>query len=84
MRHGSQGLGVDACVNACQDATKQWQFDILGFAEATPGYTLSLMAFFILSSQGLIAEFNMDQAKLCLYLRRIEHGYDDRIPYHNW
>ncbi|KAL0017820.1 hypothetical protein WJX77_003173 [Trebouxia sp. C0004] len=66
-----------------QDATKQWQFDILGFAEATPGHTLSLMGFYILKSQGFVSEFKLDEAKLCMYLRRIEQGYDDSIPYHN-
>lgn len=66
-----------------QDAKKQWQFDILGFAEATPGYTLSLLGFYMLKSQGLISEFGLDEAKLCVYLRRIESGYDDTIPYHN-
>ena len=67
-----------------QDATKQWQFDILGFAEATPGHTLSLMGFYMLKSQGFVSEFKLDEAKLCMYLRRIEQGYDDSIPYHNW
>ena len=66
-----------------QDARKQWQFDILGFAEATRGYTLSLLGFYMLKSQGLISEFGLDEAKLCVYLRRIESGYDDTIPYHN-
>ena len=66
-----------------QDAKKQWQFDILGFAEATQGYTLSLLGFYMLKSQGLISEFGLDEAKLCVYLRRIESGYDDTIPYHN-
>lgn len=66
-----------------QDAKTQWQFDILGFAEATQGYTLSLLGFYMLKSQGLIAEFGLDEAKLCVYLRRIESGYDDTIPYHN-
>ncbi|KAL3140140.1 putative 3',5'-cyclic phosphodiesterase pde-3 [Trebouxia sp. C0009 RCD-2024] len=66
-----------------QDASTQWQFDILGFAEATPGYTLSLLGFHMLKSQGFISEFNVDEAKLCMYLRRIEAGYDNSIPYHN-
>lgn len=66
-----------------QDANKQWQFDILGFAEATRGYTLSLLGFYMLESQGLISEFGLDEARLCVYLRRIESGYDDTIPYHN-
>ena len=71
------------CEVHVQDATKQWQFDILGFAEAAPGHTLSLMGFYILKSQGFVTEFKLDEAKLCMYLRRIEQGYDDSIPYHN-
>ena len=74
---------VTWCEMHVQDATKQWQFDILGFAEATPGHTLSLMGFYILKSQGFVTEFKLDEAKLCMYLRRIEQGYDDSIPYHN-
>ena len=70
-------------INMVQDACKQWQFDILGFADATPGCTLSLLGFHMLKSQGLVSEFNLDEAKLCMYLRRIESGYDDTIPYHN-
>lgn len=66
-----------------QDASNQWQFDILGFAEATPGYTLSLLGYHMLKSQGFISEFNVDEDKLCMYLRRIEAGYDNSIPYHN-
>ena len=31
-----------------------------------------------------MSEFKLDEAKLCMYLRRIEQGYDDSIPYHNW
>lgn len=77
-------MGADWVCGCSQDATKQWQFDILGFAEATPGHTLSLMGFYMLKSQGFVSEFNLDEAKLCMYLRRIEQGYDDNIPYHNW
>ena len=42
------------------------------------------MGFYILKSQGLVSEFKLDEAKLCMYLRRIEQGYNDSIPYHNW
>ena len=76
-------MDADWVCGFCQDATKQWQFDILGFAEATPGHTLSLMGFYMLKSQGFVSEFKLDEAKLCMYLRRIEQGYDDSIPYHN-
>ena len=42
------------------------------------------MGFYMLKSQGFVSEFKLDEAKLCMYLRRIEQGYDDSIPYHNW
>ncbi len=42
------------------------------------------MGFFMLKSQGFVTEFGLDEAKLCMYLRRIEQGYDNSIPYHNW
>lgn len=60
-----------------------WQFDMFGFAEATPGNTLSLLAFHLINRAGFIQQFNLDEGKLCRFLQRVEKGYDASNPYHN-
>ena len=66
-----------------QDASTNWQFDIFALAGATPGNTLSLLAFHLFSQAGHIKKFQLDEGKLCRYLHRIEQGYDASNPYHN-
>ncbi|DBA72363.1 TPA: putative 3',5'-cyclic phosphodiesterase pde-3 [Trebouxia sp. C0005] len=66
-----------------QGAEKNWQFDIFGLAEATPGNTLSLLAFHLFKQAGHVKKFSLDEGKLCRYLRKIEQGYDAGNPYHN-
>lgn len=68
---------------ALQDADSNWQFDIFALADATPGNTLSLLAFHLFSQAGHIKKFQLDKGKLCRYLHRIEQGYDASNPYHN-
>jgi hypothetical protein len=66
-----------------QDASTNWQFDIFALADATPGYTLSLLTFHVMKQSGLVQEFSLDEPKLQAYLRQIEQGYNPLIPYHN-
>ena len=66
-----------------QDAENNWQFDIFGFAEATPGTTLSLLFYHLTKQSGIIQEFHLDEVKLCKYAQKIESGYDANNPYHN-
>ncbi|KAL0043699.1 hypothetical protein WJX82_003553 [Trebouxia sp. C0006] len=66
-----------------QAAEKNWQFDIFGLAEATPGNTLSLLAFHLFKQAGHVKKFSLDEGKLCRYLHKIEQGYDAGNPYHN-
>ena len=66
-----------------QDADNNWQFDIFGFADATPGMTLSLLTFHYLKQTGVIEKWDHDETKLCRYLQRVEAGYKPSNPYHN-
>ena len=66
-----------------QEASTSWQFDMFAFAEATPGYTLSLLALHLHKQTGLINEFKISEQPLCRWLRRIESGYNANNPYHN-
>ncbi|DBB02619.1 TPA: putative 3',5'-cyclic phosphodiesterase pde-3 [Trebouxia sp. C0006] len=66
-----------------QDASTNWQFDIFALADATPGYTLSLLTFHVMKQSGLVQEFSLDEPKLQAYLQQIEQGYNPLIPYHN-
>ena len=66
-----------------QDAMNNWQFDIFEFADATPGRTMSMLAFHLYKQTGMVEEFNMDEQKLCNFLQKIESGYIADNPYHN-
>ena len=66
-----------------QDAETNWAFDIFGFADATPGYSLSLLFCHLVKQSGLVQELMIEEAKLVKYARRIEKGYDSANPYHN-
>ena len=66
-----------------QDAENNWQFDIFGFAEATPGNSLSMLVFHLVKSTGLISDCDLNETKLVACLRKIENGYDAANPYHN-
>lgn len=71
----------DAALVLLQDAENNWAFDIFGFADATPGYSLSLLFCHLVRSSGL--QSMVDEPKLVHYARRIERGYDAANPYHN-
>lgn len=66
-----------------QDADKNWQFDIFGFAEECKGKSLSLLGFHLYKQAGLIRDFNLDEAKLINFLQKVESGYTSANPYHN-
>ena len=67
-----------------QDAQTNWAFDIFGFAEATPGYSLSLLYCHLLNQSGIQDEFpTMQIPTVVKYARRIEQGYNACNPYHN-
>jgi len=70
------------CVWHMQDAENNWHFDIFGFAEATQGQTLSMMAFYLMKRAGATAKFGMHEDSLCNYLQALEKGYNP-LPYHN-
>lgn len=74
-------MASDATVLLLQDAENNWAFDIFGFADATPGYSLSLLFCHLIRSSGL--HTMVDEPKLGKYARRIERGYDAANPYHN-
>ncbi|KAL3144948.1 hypothetical protein ABBQ32_003454 [Trebouxia sp. C0010 RCD-2024] len=65
------------------DAENNWQFDIFGFAEATKGFTLSLLYHHLMRQTGIIKEHGLDETNLCKYALKIESGYDANNPYHN-
>lgn len=56
---------------------------MFGLAEATPGHTLSLLAFHLFTQAGHVKKFSLNEAKLCCYLRKVEQGYNASNPYHN-
>ena len=56
---------------------------MFALADATPGYTLSILTFHVMKQSGLVLEYSLDESKLQAYLRQIERGYDPSIPYHN-
>ena len=66
-----------------QDAEKNWQFDIFGFADATPGNSLSMLGFHLLKASGLVQEFGLNETKMANCFRKIESGYIPTNPYHN-
>ena len=66
-----------------QDAESNWAFDIFGFADATPGCSLSLLFCHLVKQSGLVQELMIEEAKLVKFARRIEKGYDSANPYHN-
>ncbi len=63
-----------------QDAGNNWQFDIFGFAAATPGNTLSLLTFHFLKQSGGVDAGRVDEAKCVRFLQRIEAGYNPANP----
>lgn len=76
-----QNTAPDAALMLLQDAENNWAFDIFGYADATPGYSLSLLFCHLVKSSGL--QSMVDEPKLANYARRIERGYDAANPYHN-
>ena len=74
---------AEAAAMCMQDAENSWAFDIFGFADATPGYSLSLIFCHLVKRSGLCEELMVDGAKLGKYARRIERGYNAANPYHN-
>ena len=76
-------LVVHVFTIALQEADNTWQFDIFGFAEATPGNTLSVLTYHYLKQTGVIEKWGHDETKLCRFLQKIEAGYSSSNPYHN-
>ena len=66
-----------------QDAENSWAFDIFGFADATPGYSLSLLFCHLVKRTGLSEKLYIDEIRLNRFARQIEKGYDASNPYHN-
>ena len=73
-------LTAASCV---QDAENNWQFDIFGFADATPGNSLSMLGFHLIQTTGLLKEFGLNATKMAACFRKIESGYNPTNPYHN-
>ena len=46
-----------------QDAENSWAFDIFGFADATPGYSLSLLFCHLVQRSGLCKELLVDEGR---------------------
>ncbi|KAK9830386.1 hypothetical protein WJX72_011468 [[Myrmecia] bisecta] len=63
-------------------AGQSWQYDVWALEQEAPGHPLALVAFHLLTSTGLVAQFNLNEAKLARFLNKIEAGYMDN-PYHN-
>ena len=66
-----------------QTADSSWQFDVFAFAEATRGHTLSVLFFYLVKLSGVLDSMYLDEGKLCIFLQKMDHGYDPLTPYHN-
>ena len=83
-RHVQQRCkAAEAAAVLMQDAENSWAFDIFGFADATPGYSLSLLFCHLVQRSGLCKELHVDEPKLSNFARRIEKGCNAANPYHN-
>jgi hypothetical protein len=58
-----------------------WKFDAFKLADATGGYPLSALAFWLFQRSGLVDSLRLDASALARFLRRIEDAYADH-PYH--
>ena len=66
-----------------QSADSSWQFDVFALAEATPGHTLSVLLFYLVKQSGVLDGMYLDEGKLCIFLQKMDLGYDPLTPYHN-
>ncbi|DBB01895.1 TPA: hypothetical protein ACH3X1_000492 [Trebouxia sp. C0004] len=64
-------------------ADSSWQFDVFAFAEATPGHTLSVLFFYLVKQSGVLDGLYLDEGKLCIFLQKMDRGYDPSTPYHS-
>jgi hypothetical protein len=58
-----------------------WHFDAFKLADATSGYPLSALAFWLFQRTGLVNSLQLDASALARFLRCIEDAYPDH-PYH--
>ncbi|KAG2433960.1 hypothetical protein HYH02_012504 [Chlamydomonas schloesseri] len=61
----------------------EWQFDMWALAEASGGHALSVMGFYLMQREGLVAAFRVHPVRLARLLRALEDGYPASNPYHN-
>ncbi|KAG2447016.1 hypothetical protein HYH02_008169 [Chlamydomonas schloesseri] len=61
----------------------EWQFDTWALAEASGGHALSVMGFYLMQREGLVAAFRIPAVRLARLLRALEDGYPASNPYHN-
>lgn len=79
----AQDLGGSAAQELLEGAFTSWEFDAFALAKVTGNRPLSVLGMYLFSRTGLVDEVGLDQGKLCCFLEEIEHGYDDKNPYHN-
>ncbi|KAK9861815.1 hypothetical protein WJX84_012136 [Apatococcus fuscideae] len=66
-----------------QVAEYDHDFNVFELAAATNNMPLSSLAFFYIKRGGFSEEFNLIEDRLANFLQAVEHGYNDRHPYHN-
>ncbi|KAG2439842.1 hypothetical protein HYH02_010474 [Chlamydomonas schloesseri] len=59
-----------------------WQFDTWALKDATGGFPLSALGFYLIKRAGLVSRFHLKPVILARLLRHIESGYIDN-PYHS-
>ncbi|DBA92091.1 hypothetical protein WJX77_006602 [Trebouxia sp. C0004] len=69
-------------VEAVLRTADHWQFDAFKLVEASQGYPLSTLGFWLMQQNRVAKEFKLEPSKLARFLRRVEDGYND-TPYHS-
>ncbi|KAL3157196.1 putative 3',5'-cyclic phosphodiesterase pde-3 [Trebouxia sp. C0009 RCD-2024] len=69
-------------VEAVLRTADHWHFDAFKLTEASQGYPLSTLGFWLIQQSRVAKEFKLEPSKLAKFLRRVEDGYND-TPYHS-
>ncbi|KAG2424735.1 hypothetical protein HXX76_014310 [Chlamydomonas incerta] len=70
-------------VEALLAGAHELQFDSWALAAASGGHALSVMGFYLLQREGLVASLRLQPVRLARLLRALEEGYPAANPYHN-
>jgi hypothetical protein len=66
----------------CLGQANSWAFDAYALEAASAGRPLSVLAYWLFHSSGLMAWAHIDGTRLARFLQKVEEGYPSN-PYHN-